>query len=310
MLKLFNYTRPKSHQSWLILIFTLFVLEIFFANIANAGTLACSVTTAALCTGGTNTIIYRMSNSTNAHAELPSQSTAAYASNVVCCSGVTGLSNACVAPFDIALKLAAVTNSHSQENTQTGYTNNACISVPTGGTITVGYVTDPTTCVGAGFDTTLGTIASVTNSHVGNATAYINKICATGTAATGLPISATLTSSVLDTTSVATSAAGYNAIMWKGTLGTGSTGTVRFQLAAAAAATGPWNFFGGVTCGSTDWFNVPNPDTPAELKGNSCLPAWNNLRYFRYKIQICSNDCVSAGSFTPTVNDIITNWSP
>lgn len=259
-----------------------------------------------------------MSGAVNAHAELPSQATAAYGNNVVCCSGVTGLSNSCTAPSDIALKLSAATNAHAENNSQLNYANNACISVPTGGTVTVGYVTDPTTCVGAGYDTTLGTITGATNSHVGDTTAYVNKICGTASAATGLPIQATLTSSVFDTTAVATPA-GYNSIMWKGTLGAGATGKVRFQLAASNCAngatnaptcsTGSWSYLGGVTCGALDWFDTTGPDSPAEIKGASCLTAWNNMRYFRYKIQICSNDCTSAGTKTPTVDHVIVNWS-
>lgn len=277
-------------------------------HIANAGTLFCSVTTAAACTG---TVIYRMSGAINAHAELPGQANASYDNNVVCCSGVTGLGNACSGIFATALKLYSATNAHSQKNSQIGYTNNACISVPTGGSVSVGYVTDPTTCVGAGFDTTLGTMPSDTNSHVGNITAYTTKICATASGSTGLPISGSLTSSVFDTTAVSGSA-GYNSIMWKGALGGAgfNEGKVRFQLAAASASTGPWNYFGGTTCGASDWFDSLNPDNPIELKGSSCFAAWNNKRYMRYKIQICSNDCVSAGSNTPTVEDVIVNWSP
>lgn len=272
-----------------------------------AGTLSCSVTTAGACTG---TVIYRMSGSSNAHAELPSQSTTAYNSNVVCCSGVTGLSNSCTAPSAIALKLDKVTNAHSQINSQTGYTNNACISVPSGGSVTVGYVTDPNTCVGSGYDTTLGTINSNTNSHVGNATAYTTKICASASASASLPVTGTLTSSVFDTTASSTSI-GYNSIMWKGLLGGAgfNEGKVRFQLAAASSATGPWNYYGGSTCGALDWYDTTGPDSPVELKGTSCVSNWNNKRYFRYKVQICSNDCVTNGANTPTINKIIVNWS-
>ena len=44
---------------------------IFFLNTVYAGTLSCSVTTAAACTG---TVIWRMSGSTNAHSELAESS--------------------------------------------------------------------------------------------------------------------------------------------------------------------------------------------------------------------------------------------
>jgi hypothetical protein len=148
----------------------------------NAGTLSCSVTTAAACTG---TVTWRMSGATNAHAELPSQATAAYDSNVVCCSGVTGLGNACTGTFATALKLSGVTNAHVQ---QTGsYAQSACISVPSGGSVSVGY--QATNCTG--FDTTLGSMTGTTNAHVGNTTAYTTRICgaAAGAAAPTLTFS-------------------------------------------------------------------------------------------------------------------------
>ena len=283
------------------------IASFFFAPIVYAGTLSCSVTTSAACTG---TVIYRMSGSSNAHAELPSQSTVTYNSNVVCCAGVTGLSNSCTAPSATALILSGITNAHSQINTQTGYVNNACISVPSGGSVSVGYVTDPTTCVGAGYDTTLGTINSNTNSHVGNTTAYTTKICATASAGAVLLSNGVLTSSVFDTTSSSTSI-GYNSIMWKGLLGGAgfNEGKVLFQLAASNLSTGPWNYYGGATCGALDWFETTGPDSPIELKGTSCVSNWNNKRYFRYKVKICSNDCVTGGSNTPTINKVIVNWS-
>ena len=148
---------------------------VFFMRLAYAGTLSCSVTTAAACTG---TVIWRMSGATNAHAELPSQSTVVYDNNVVCCSGVTGLGNACTGTFATALKLSGVTNAHIQQ--LGSYSQSACISVPGGGSVSVGY--QATDC--ATYDTTLGSMKATTNSHVGNTTAYSEyKIC--GTAAGG-----------------------------------------------------------------------------------------------------------------------------
>src|SRR3989344_1816182 len=147
---------------------------VFFARLVNAGTLSCSVTTAAACTG---TVIWRMSGATNAHAELPSQSTAAYANNVVCCSGVTGLGNSCSGIFATVLKLSGTTNAHVQ---QTGsYAQSACIQAPSGGSVSIGY--QSTNC--SGFDTTLASMSGASNTHVGNTTAYTTKICATAAAA-------------------------------------------------------------------------------------------------------------------------------
>lgn len=141
------------------------------AGSVHAGSLTCSITTSAACTG---TVILRMSDVTNAHAELPSQSTAAYNNAVVCCSGVTGLGNSCSGTNATVLKLSDVTNAHSEINSQTNYTNNACISVGAGGYVNVGY--QATNC--SGYDATLASIESNTNSHVGDGTAYTTKVCA------------------------------------------------------------------------------------------------------------------------------------
>lgn len=148
---------------------------IFFLNTVYAGTLSCSVTTAGACTG---TVIWRMSGSSNAHAELPSQSTAAYDNNVVCCSGVTGLGNSCSGTFATALKLSGATNAHMEQNSQANYANNACISV-TSGSVSVAYQASNCT----GYDTTLGSMTGTTNAHAGNTTAYTTKICGTAAGA-------------------------------------------------------------------------------------------------------------------------------
>jgi len=147
------------------------------AQLAMAGNLSCSITTDAACT---ETVIYRMSSSSNAHAELQSQSNAAYDSNVICCQNVIGLSNACSGTFATALKLSSTTNAHAEQNNQSNYTNNACLSVPVGGSVTVGYQASNCT----GYDTTLGSLSSTSNAHVGDANAYTTKICAT---ASGVP---------------------------------------------------------------------------------------------------------------------------
>lgn len=142
-----------------------------------AGTLSCSLTTAALCTGGTNVIVLRMSAASNAHAELSSQSTAGYANNVICCSGALGLGNSCSGTFATVVNLQNVTNSHVQESTQAGYTNGSCLSI-TAGTVSVGYQT--TNCTG--FDTTVLSLPAVTNSQIGGPSDYTNKVCATADA--------------------------------------------------------------------------------------------------------------------------------
>lgn len=132
----------------------------------------------------------------------------------------------------------------------------------------------------------------------------------------GLPIYGDLISAVFDSTGGA-DGAGYNSVMWKGVLGGpgANQGKVKFQFAASNDSVGPWNYIGGATCAAGDWLDPGATDTPIELRGDgvnapACDAAWNNKRYFRYKIRICSNDCVSAGTYTPTVNDVVVNWAP
>lgn len=141
-------------------------------KVAYAG-LSCTVRTSS-CSGG-EVEIFEMQNTTNSHAGLP----AASYNNLVCCSGVTDLGNSCSGTFATALKLSGTTNAHVQ---QTGsYAQSACISVPSGGSVSVGY--QATNCTG--FDTTLGSMSAATNAHVGDGTAYTTKIC--GTAAGAAP---------------------------------------------------------------------------------------------------------------------------
>lgn len=128
----------------------------------------------------------------------------------------------------------------------------------------------------------------------------------------GFHPSGQITSLVFDSTQSSSYGPAYNSIMWLGSLN-GGNGRVRFQLASSDNTTGPWNYFGssdgGVTCNSASWYDPGAPNTPIEI---SCAPANNNgHRYFRYLVQLCSNsDCTSIGSITPTVNNIIVNWSP
>ena len=77
--------------------------------------------------------------------------------------------------FCHGIKIVGVTNAHSEQNSQVNYANSACISVPSGGSVSVGY--QATNCTG--FDTTLGSMTGNTNAHTGDGTAYTTKICAT-----------------------------------------------------------------------------------------------------------------------------------
>jgi hypothetical protein len=160
--------RYFPRKKWLVVFFILLAPGIFFVSAVYAGTLSCTVTSTCSSPG---VVIFKMYATANSHSELPSQSNY---SNLVCCSGVTGLGNSCAGTYAVALNLAKVTNSHVEENTYSDYTNPACIEAPTNGTVSVGY--QSSNCLG--YDTTVASMANATNSHVGNATAYTLKVCA------------------------------------------------------------------------------------------------------------------------------------
>lgn len=123
----------------------------------------------------------------------------------------------------------------------------------------------------------------------------------------GYPPYGDLISAVYDSTA-STDGAAYNSVMWKGQLGGASfdKGQVLFQLAAADDSAGPWNYVGGATCGNSDWYNAIQ-GTPTQV---DCFNQLNNKRYFRYKLRICSDDCILSGNSTPTVDDVVVNFSP
>lgn len=123
----------------------------------------------------------------------------------------------------------------------------------------------------------------------------------------GYPPYGDLVSAIYDSTANADGAA-YNSIMWKGELGGASfdKGQVLLQMAAADSTSGPWDYIGGTTCGSGDWYNAAS-GTPTQI---NCYTQLNNKRYFRYKLRICSDDCIASGNSTPTVDDVVVNYSP
>jgi hypothetical protein len=148
----------------------------FFIPWVTYAAISCSITTQAGCSG---TTMLRMSGATNAHAELPSQSTSAYDSKVVCCTGPPGLSNSCGhTNKEVIVRMSGVTNAHVEKNTESGvsYTEDACLSSNSAGDeITIAYQAN--NC--DGYDTTMFSMsAPTTNSQVGDTTAYSNKVCA------------------------------------------------------------------------------------------------------------------------------------
>lgn len=133
----------------------------------------------------------------------------------------------------------------------------------------------------------------------------------------GFVATGNIISSTFDTYAV--NGAAFNSIIWKGTKPPpGNTTKVRLQFAASncsngasnppACTTGSWNYIGGGTCSQSDYYE-PNSDAAMELK---CFSDFNNMRYFRYKVILCSNTTCTppGGSGTPQVDDVIVNWSP
>ncbi len=202
-------------------LFTLILTwTLFTAPLANAGVLSCSV--AATCTAPDVTVM-KLYRTSGGHAELSSGSTY---TNLVCCTGITGLGNSCSGTYDEVLQLSATTNAHVEQNSQANYGQSACLSVSTG-TVTVAY--QSTNCTG--YDTTVASISGVTNAHAGNSSAYTTKVCATvGSAQT---LSFSISGNSIGFGTLSTSAARY-----ANSAGTGSSSeTEAHTLTASTNAT-------------------------------------------------------------------------
>ena len=179
MIKILHH--PKQHQSHLktratnFVLFWVFAISILYPISHLYAALSCSVTTQASCNSSGYTTILRMSGTTNAHGELPSQSNANYNNNVVCCNSTSAIGNSCSGNYQSFARLSAVTNAHIQESNINTYSNNLCLSSTTpGDTITVGH--QNTNCTG--YDTTIASISSADNAQVGDSAAYTEKLCA------------------------------------------------------------------------------------------------------------------------------------
>jgi len=118
--------------------------------------------------------------------------------------------------------------------------------------------------------------------------------------------SGTLISSIFDTTR--TSGANLNSIIWQGTQPANTC--VEFQIAVSNTSTGPWEYKGcdsydcAATTGSYYGASCPGPNVAIPIYDRAQV---KNQRYLRYKATLISdvNQTVS-----PTIEDIILNWSP
>ncbi|UCD02621.1 MAG: hypothetical protein JSV63_02395 [Candidatus Aenigmatarchaeota archaeon] len=147
-------------------------LLLFLINVITASAqLSCSVTSTC-----SDTVIFRMSSTDNAHAELASQTNYPY---LVCCSDATATLGADCSSVrnSPVVNASAVTNAHVADPFFGTYTGNPiCISSDIGDpycTIMGGGSPCP-----ANAPTCMGKISSITNAHVGNcASSYTNTIC-------------------------------------------------------------------------------------------------------------------------------------
>lgn len=117
-------------------------------------------------------IIFRMSNLKDAHAEVPSSSNYDY--NVCCRADNDVISNSCSSPEAVPLHLSASTDAHVEKNTQSNYNVNVCLSAATG-TVSCGY--SASDCLPT--ETCLATISADTDAHVADCVTqpFANKIC-------------------------------------------------------------------------------------------------------------------------------------
>lgn len=229
-------------------VFTLICVIFFsFQTFVSAGTLSCTIRSGS-CNAG-EAVVLKMHNTTNSHAELPSQSNY---SNLLCCGGVTGISNSCSGTYATVLKVYSATNSHVEVNTQSLYTNSACLAVPSGGSVTIAYQDNNCT----GYDTTLASISGVTNAHIAGTTTYTKKICGTASGATGLLsvdfVDGSGVSISSPTLSLSNASAGFSYSTTTGTLGTSSQ---KIRVTNTTANTN-WSLTISATSGNTAlWTN-------------------------------------------------------
>lgn len=159
----------------------LVVTALAIFGVSRAGTLICTVGTSCA-----DTTVFKMQATRNAHAETAGGSSY---TQLVCCSGVTGLGTNCSGTYGVVARLSGSTNAHVEFGTSTTPVydaNPVCLSA---NSVTIGYQAG--NC--SGYDTTIASMSNTsgTNAHVGDGTAYSTKICATAAGASVIDISVT-----------------------------------------------------------------------------------------------------------------------
>ncbi|MBI2076717.1 MAG: hypothetical protein HYT72_05720 [Candidatus Aenigmarchaeota archaeon] len=133
-------------------------------------TLTCEVRAAGCQTGYAT--LFKLSNATDAHAELVNES---LYNVTVCCRETYGvnasLGTGCSGTYNkTILNISGNTNAHAALNNETGYDVRLCINSTMN--ITFGY---DTTC--GGYDTCIASVSGNRDAHVGNCTAYSTLLC-------------------------------------------------------------------------------------------------------------------------------------
>lgn len=117
-----------------------------------------------------DTVVFKMSALSDAHAEIPSQSN--YDKKVCCRSSTDAISNSC--PGDaIPLRLSANSDAHVEKNTESNFNVNVCLSA-VAGTVSCSYKAN---CDAT--ETCLATISADRDAHVADCVTqpYATKIC-------------------------------------------------------------------------------------------------------------------------------------
>ena len=97
------------------------------------------------------------------------------------------------------------------------------------------------------------------------------------------------------------SGAQLNSITWRGSLPSSET-SVGFEIAVSNSSSGPWNFIGPD--------GMPGPPFYSGIAGMPItLGNYSSLagRYFRYRVILTTN---VAQTLSPSVNNVVVNWSP
>ncbi len=108
---------------------------------------------------------------------------------------------------------------------------------------------------------------------------------------------ATLDSATYDTG--VSGGAQINSVLWHGSQP--SETQVRFQFATSNATSGPWTYAG--SDGTSNTYYTTGSDVSKRID----YTLHSGKRYFRYRITLISN---RAQTTSPTVNEVIINWSP